>query len=158
MKGWVPGTLSFESIHWDHPVRSGDILVDMNWNDDKNAAGYAGSNFSKGVAGHGSSSPYETHIGLIASGPSFKKGYVSDLPTSNVDITPTILYLNHLPVPGAMDGRVMHELLAEKSPGKIPQVKEQQIETSAGKYRLTLSRSVVGEKAYVNYTVTKHSD
>ena len=65
-KGWVPGTLSFDAIHWNHPERSSDILVDANWNDNKNAAGYAGSSFARGVAGHGGFSPYEVHIPLMA--------------------------------------------------------------------------------------------
>ncbi len=156
MRGSVEGTLSFESIHWDHPERSGDILVDVNWNDNKNAAGYAGSSFSKGVAGHGSLSPYEVHIGLLASGPSFKKSYISEVPTSNVDIVPTILHLYHMPVPAVMDGRVMEELLIEKPSGVIPAVKEEAIETSSGNYKLLLSRSIVGKHAYVNYSVVKH--
>ncbi len=46
-KGVVEGTLSFESIHWDHPERSADILVDENWDDRKNDKGYAGTSFSQ---------------------------------------------------------------------------------------------------------------
>ncbi len=155
MLGSVEGTLSFASIHWDHLQRSGDMLVDVNWNDNKNAAGYAGSSFSKGVAGHGSLSPYEVHIGLLASGPSFKKSYVSEVPTSNVDIVPTILHLYKMPVPAAMDGRVMSELLTGKSSGVVSNVKEETIQTSAGDYKLTLHRSVVGKHAYVDYATVK---
>lgn len=50
MKGRVAGTLSFESIHWDHPTRRADILVDDNWSHEKNNKGYAGTSSSKGVA------------------------------------------------------------------------------------------------------------
>ncbi|MEO5999028.1 MAG: alkaline phosphatase family protein, partial [Chitinophagaceae bacterium] len=161
MKGLVPGTLSFEAIHWDHPQRAGDILVDMNWNDNKNERGYAGSSFSKGVAGHGSLSKYEVHIALLASGPSFKKNYMSEVPTSNVDITPTILHLQHMPVPAGMDGRVMQELLTEQTNQAIPVVKEETIETSAnyagGKYSLFLKRSIVGKYNYVNYSLVKRN-
>lgn len=99
LKGWVDGTLSFKAIHWDHPTRSGDILVDEDWNDNKNQYGYAGTSLAGGVAGHGGFSPYEVHIALIASGPNFKKAFESDLPTSNVDITPTILHLQNIAVP-----------------------------------------------------------
>ena len=70
-KGVVDGTLSFEAIHWNHPERSADILVDENWDDRKNELGYAGTSFSMGVAGHGGLSPYEVHIALLMSGPKF---------------------------------------------------------------------------------------
>jgi predicted AlkP superfamily pyrophosphatase or phosphodiesterase len=153
-KGWVPGTLSFDAIHWNHE-RSSDILVDMNWNDAKNDKGYAGTGFSKGVAGHGGFSPYEVHIPLIASGPSFKKNYESELPTSNVDLVPTVLHLHQIAVPSQMDGRVMHELLTAKSPASAPaKAKLERIETSTqtptGKYKLILEQSVLGKYIYLN--------
>jgi predicted AlkP superfamily pyrophosphatase or phosphodiesterase len=152
-KGWVEGTLSFETIHWNHPERAADILVDYNWSDRKNEHGYAGASFSKGVAGHGGGSPYEIHIPLIASGPSFRKNYESSVPTSNVDIVPTILKIHGIKVPEQMDGRVMSELLVDgKSPGR--EIKKETIETSAkfgsGVYHLILERSVVGKYRYVD--------
>ena len=112
-KGSVAGTLSFESIHWNHKERAADILVDENWDDRKNDKGYAGTSFSRGVAGHGGLSPYEVHIALLAAGPSFKKNFSSELPTSNVDIAPTILAIHNLTIPTSMDGRVLHELLVD---------------------------------------------
>ena len=155
-KGSVPGTISFDAIHWDHE-RSADILVDVNWNDSKNALGYAGSSFARGVTGHGSFSPYEMHIALLADGPSFKKGYEGNLPTSNVDIVPTILHLYKIAIPAQMDGRVVYELLSEKTPASAPKVaKKQTIETSAaipgGTYKLILERSLLGNYTYTDYT------
>jgi predicted AlkP superfamily pyrophosphatase or phosphodiesterase len=156
MKGWVEGTLSFESIHWNHPSRAADILVDANWSDSSNAFGYKGMSSSAGVAGHGSSSPYEIHIPLIASGPSFRKGYESDLPTSNVDITPTVLYLHQLKIPANMDGRVMTELLNKTKTQSTPVARKETIETSVsdswGSYTLILNRSLLGNHSYVNFT------
>lgn len=154
-KGWVEGTLSFETIHWNHPKRTADILVDYNWNDSKNRYGYAGASFSKGVAGHGSSSPYEIHIPLIAFGPSFKKNYESSVPTSNVDIVPTILKIHGLKVPEEMDGRVMSELLVNNKSSE-PDTRKEVIETSVkfdgGLYHLILERSVFGKYRYVDET------
>lgn len=156
MKGFIKGTLSFESIHWNHLERSADILVDANWDDRKNNAGYEGASYNRGVAGHGSLSPYEVHIPLLASGPSFKQSYESELPTSNVDIVPTVLHIHHLPVPTSMDGRVMTELLAERSNTPIVKVKKEIIETLAkydgGTYNLILERSVIGKYKYVNFS------
>jgi len=159
LKGWVKGTLSFEAIHWDHPTRAADILVDENWDDRKNQFGYAGTSFAGGVAGHGGFSPYEVHIALIASGPAFKKGFESDLPTSNVDIAPTILHLQHIAVPQQMDGRVVYELLNEKMPVSAPsKVKTETIQTEVnkpwGKYVLILKRSVLGKYSYTDYAKT----
>ncbi|HCN83549.1 MAG TPA: alkaline phosphatase family protein [Sphingobacteriaceae bacterium] len=156
-KGAVAGTISLDAIHWDHPERSGDILVDVNWNDNKNAVGYAGSTFARGVAGHGSFSPYEVHIALMANGPSFKKAYEDNLPTSNVDLVPTILHIHKIAIPAQMDGRVMYELLTEKAPANAPQtVRKETIQTSTnipgGTYKLTLQRTLLGKYAYNDYT------
>jgi hypothetical protein len=161
MKGSVEGTLSFASIHWDHPDRAADILVDVNWNDTKNSAGYEGASYSGGVAGHGSLSPYEVHIPLIVSGPGFKKGIELDAPTSNVDIVPTLLYLHHIPVPASMDGRVISELLVSPGKNKIEKVKKETITTIAktewGTYELQLERSVIGKYIYVDYSKVKRT-
>lgn len=155
LKGHVEGTLSFDAIHWNH-ARSGDILVDYNWDDRKNAAGYAGTTYSRGVAGHGTSSPYEVHIALLAAGPSFKKAYEDELPTSNVDITPTILHIHHIPVPKTMDGRVVSEMLSSGDGGRPGGMKKETITTTArydkGSYTLSIERTVLGTYKYVDFT------
>ena len=153
MEGWVPGTLSFNSIHWDHE-RAADILVDYNWDARKNSYGYEGTSFSRGVAGHGGASPYEIHIPLVASGPAFKNNFESPLPTSNIDIVPTILHIHKLDVRAEMDGRIMHELL-NAAPVKPEAVRTDVTEVTAkhkwGTYRIMLQRSVVGEHQYVDF-------
>ncbi len=155
VQGNIEGTLSFDAIHWNHPERSGDILVDYNWNDNKNAMGYAGTSFSRGVAGHGGFSPYEVHIALLASGPSFKRSFESELPTSNVDIAPTVLHIHQLPIPSSMDGRVMNELLTEKNKGPKMDARKEVISTSGkfegGTYHLKLERTILGRYKYVDY-------
>jgi len=155
MKGIIDGTVSFDAIHWNHPERAGDILVDYNWSDEKNNLGYAGTSYNRGVAGHGGFSPYEVHIALLAAGPSFKRSFESELPTSNVDIAPTILHIHHLAIPATMDGRVMNELLSEKNnlPETVPT--KQTISSTAkyegGTYTLDVQRTLFGKKAYVDY-------
>ncbi len=157
-KGWVSGTLSFESIHWNHPERAADILVDENWNDDKNEAGYAGASFARGVAGHGGFSPYEVHIALLAKGPSFKELFESNLPTSNVDIAPTVLSIYKIPAPKTMEGRAFKELL-KQTKESAPIVKQERVETSTLvggiKYKLILDISVVEKNRYINYAKTE---
>jgi len=156
LKGWVEGTVSFDAIHWNHAERSSDILVDYNWSDEKNAMGYPGTSFSSGVAGHGGFSPYEVHIALLAAGPSFKKAFGSELPTSNVDIAPTILHIHHLGIPTSMDGRVINEILAEKVTSPTLKSQKQIITTTArfagGTYQLNVERTILGKYKYVDYS------
>lgn len=161
MKGSVEGTLSFESIHWNHADRSADILVDENWDDRKNQAGYAGTSFSRGVAGHGGLSPYEVHIPFIVGGPAFKKGFELDAPTSNVDIVPTVLYLLNIPVPQKMDGRIVYELMSDPGKKTKDKIKKETIttvtKTSWGSYELQLERTTIGNHSYVDFARVKRT-
>ncbi|MBA4057656.1 MAG: alkaline phosphatase family protein, partial [Marivirga sp.] len=155
LKGKIEGTLSFESIHWNHPERSADILVDENWDDRKNEMGYAGASFSRGVAGHGGLSPYEVNIALIAGGPSFKARYQSDWPTSNVDLVPTILKIHNITIPPGMDGRIIHELLVKGEQETKVKPKKEIIKTTSAakttKYELSLERTILGKYVYVDF-------
>jgi arylsulfatase A-like enzyme len=110
------------------------------------------------VAGHGSLSPYEVKIPLIVSGPAFKKATETDLPTSNVDIVPTILHLQGIAIPKSMDGRVMFELLADtKAPATAvkKEVLTTEVKAAWGTYQLQLERSVMGKYQYVNFSKVK---
>lgn len=157
-QGRVKGTLSFDLIHYNHPKRSGDILVAPNWNDAQNDKGYAGTDFAGGVAGHGGASPYEINIALLASGPDFKHAATTELPTSNADIVPTILAIYNLPKPTGMDGRAVTELLqkSRKAKGISP---KRLVKTEAvypwGTYKLSAEISVLGDYRYFNYAQTK---
>jgi predicted AlkP superfamily pyrophosphatase or phosphodiesterase len=159
LKGCVEGTLSFDAIHWNHADRAADILVDENWNDSINRYGYKGSSWSGGVAGHGGFSSYEVHIPLIAGGPAFKKGFVSDLPTSNVDIVPTVLVLAGIQPPASMDGRVLSELMPNQNKDlPKPTIETTTVQTANGNsvYVLTIERSVLGKYQYVNFARVGH--
>jgi arylsulfatase A-like enzyme len=150
--GQVEGTLSFDAVHWNHE-RSGDILVDYNWDDEVNQFGYKGGSFATGVAGHGGASPHEITIPLIASGPSFKTSFESPLPSSNIDMVPTILHLYGIDRPTSMQGRVLLELLAGTD--KLPRAKKETLKTSTkiagGSYSLVVQRTKVGTQEYVDY-------
>lgn len=153
--GSVPGTLSFDLAHWTHP-RSADILVSANWTDETNQYGYKGTTTQTGVAGHGTSSPYDVHNTLIAAGPDIKSGLVSDVPSGNVDFAPTLCFLNGIRPPDTMNGRVLKELLRSgPSPAKV-EVKNAVYRTQAhgedGKYHLELSHSIVDGTDYLNFT------
>jgi predicted AlkP superfamily pyrophosphatase or phosphodiesterase len=150
-EGVVPGTLSFDVARWNHP-RSGDILVSANWTSTANNAGFRGTTTQSGVAGHGTSSPYDIHNTLIAAGPDFRERATSDAPTSNVDIAPTLLRLLGLPAAPSMTGRVIEEGL--RNGRRVPAVtrSKETVKTSDGSYVLTANISTVGSYRYLDYT------
>lgn len=152
-EGAVPGTLSFDVARWSH-ARSGDILVSANWTREANDAGYAGKTTQGGTAGHGTSSPYDIHNTLIAAGPDFREDAVSEVPTGNVDLAPTLLRLLGLPVPTTMTGRVIAEALRNGPPltsVKVERVNES-VETPDGAYQLTARISTVAGHRYLDST------
>lgn len=152
--GWVPGTISFEAIHWDHPQRAASILVDRNWTDATNEFGFKGTSYNNGIAGHGSLSPYEVHIPLILAGPDFKQSFVSELPTSFIDIAPTVLKLHGITIPAAMNGRVLQEYFKNTinpNPFKKQTIKTE-VALPTGKYILELQLSIYGEYKYVDFS------
>jgi arylsulfatase A-like enzyme len=153
-EGVVPGTLSFDLIRWNHPSRAGDVLVSANWTSDKNAAGFAGTTTDGGVAGHGTSSPYDIHNTLIAAGPSFRERAVSHVPTGNVDIAPTVLRLIGVSVPNTMAGRVITEgLRSGPAPSSIAvQHADRVVRTPDESYTLTAHLSTVDGRTYLDFT------
>jgi arylsulfatase A-like enzyme len=150
-EGVAPGTLSFDVARWSHP-RSGDILVSANWTDRKNAAGFAGTTTQAGVAGHGSSSPFDIHNTLIAAGPDFREHATSNTPTSNVDIAPTLLRLLGLPAAPSMTGRVIEEGLRNSRPAPAVMRVTQTVKTPDGSYVLTARISTVAGYRYLDST------
>jgi len=53
---------------------------------------------------------------LIAAGPDFRRAFVDELPTGNVDIAPTLLWILGIQPPKPMDGRVLSEALSMDGP------------------------------------------
>ena len=147
----MPGTLSFDVARWNH-ARSGDILVSANWTRDSNDAGFAGKTTQEGVAGHGTSSPYDIHNTLIAAGPDFRENATSEIPTGNVDLAPTLLQLLGVPVPPTMTGRVIREGLREGptvSSVRVEHVVET-VKTPDGAYELTAHTAIVDGHRYLD--------
>ena len=157
-EGTVPGTLSFDVARWNHP-RSGEILVSSNWNSDKNDAGWPGKTTDGGVAGHGSSSPYDIHNTLIAAGPDFREHASSDAPTANVDIAPTLLHLLGMKPAPTMTGRVIEEALRSGPPIasiRVDRVTET-VRTADGAYELTAHISKTAGRTYLDFTEVKRT-
>ena len=165
MHGIVPGTLSLNVARGNHP-RAADILVSGNWTRNTNAAGFPGTTTQGGVAGHGTSSPFDIHNTLLAAGPDIRERSTSALPTSNVDIAQTLLRLLGMPVPATMTGRVIEEALRSRrdasvasgapESGRGPTTAVRRDDVSArlsdGSYRVDAHISVVGESRYLDET------
>lgn len=158
-KGEIPGTLSFDAIQWGHQDRKADILVDMNWSDEANEFGFKGYTTNNGVAGHGTSSPYEMHPPFIAKGPNFKQEFVSNAPTGIVDILPTVLHMHGVKIPGKENrGRVLHEILKGKDTPQLMMLTDTvwvETEQEWGIYKLGLVRKSIGQHYYMDHTITQ---
>jgi arylsulfatase A-like enzyme len=156
--GFVPGTLSLDAIHYQH-ARAPQILVDANWSDMKNRYGVAGTTTSGGVAGHGSSSPFDIRIRLTASGPDLKRATRSDVPTGNIDLAVTLCHLHGVKPAPSMAGRVLSELLRTGPSSNSVRVERivhrVTTETDGARYEVELHKARVGSTEYVTNTQTK---
>lgn len=154
------GTLSFASVGWEH-ARSGDVLFSANWSHDRNANGIAGWTAQGGVAGHGTTSPYDVKATFIAAGPRIRRGVRSQVPSANFDVAPTILALLGIPVPTSMYGRALTELMRDgPEPTSVHVARQEQVAEATVRgapslsYRVTLYASTVGRTRYVDSTIT----
>lgn len=152
-RGIVPGTLAFSVARWEHR-RSAEILVSGNWNHEKNQTGWAGRTTQGGVAGHGTSSPYDIHNTLIAAGPDIRERTRSLIPTANADLAPTLLKLVGLAIPETMTGRSIDEALRTgPAPDAVKVVRS--VETAGtpdGTYQVDAHVSHVGRARYLDHT------
>ncbi|MBI3851877.1 MAG: alkaline phosphatase family protein [Verrucomicrobia bacterium] len=117
----LPGTFALETVGLNSPDAP-DVVIALRWSPDKNAAGTpglelcdeAGRQPEQGI--HGTLSRFDMHNTLIASGPDFRRGFVSSLPSGNVDVAPTVLWIFGIKSPLPMDGRVLTEALMSSAP------------------------------------------
>jgi arylsulfatase A-like enzyme len=111
----VTGTLPMSLIGTEHTGtgRAPDIIVSFSFDENVVVAGKSGISYASSVnrrGDHGSFSPTDTHISLLAYGPAFKSGLYDTLPTANVDIAPTVARILKFSMPD-VQGRVLEEAL-----------------------------------------------
>ncbi len=120
----LPGTFPLALGRLDAGPGAPDVVVAMRWKEDRNAWNVAGTIASVGgrigSGAHGSLSRFDMNNTLIASGPDFRSGHVSEVPSGNIDLAPTVLALLGVERPASMDGRVLAEALAGASVGVDP--------------------------------------
>lgn len=113
--GEIAGTLPMSLIKTGNRDnnRAPDIIFSFNFDENVAVAGKSGISYASSVnrrGDHGSFSPTDTHISLLAHGPGFKSGLYDTLPTANVDIAPTVAHILKFSMPG-VQGRVLEEAL-----------------------------------------------
>ena len=158
-EGAVPGTLSFDLARWGHP-RAAQVLFSPAWTSAVGRYGFRGTTAQGGVAGHGSSSPFDIHNTLVAVGPGLKAGVESAVPSGNVDFAPTFLQTLGIEIPASMQGRVLHEALrGGPDPSEVAvEVSEVRVESADGRYRLTAIVSAVDGRSYLDYTTVERPE
>jgi arylsulfatase A-like enzyme len=113
--GEIAGTLPMSLIKTENSGngRAPDIIVSFSYDENVAVAGKSGVSYASSInrrGDHGSFSPTDTHISLMASGPDFKSGLHDPLPTANVDVAPTVARILKFSMPDAQ-GRVLEEAL-----------------------------------------------
>jgi len=139
----MEGTFPLESVGYSSTNKTApDVVISMRWNSNRNDNGAPGMTISaggtRGKGTHASLSRHDMNNTLVASGPSIKKGIISDLPSGNIDLAPTILHLLGVNPTKPMDGRVLHEaLIASKEPSPKANVKRLDATRETGLFRWT---------------------
>ena len=122
----LEGTFSLAQVHLGNTNATPDVLVSMRWTAEKNEHGAPGMITSiegkRGLGTHASLSRFDLHNTLVAAGPDFKKGYVSELPSGNIDVAPTVLSILGVEPTRPMDGRVLYEAMTSGNPPPLKPV------------------------------------
>lgn len=130
----VEGAFRLHEVRLNSPFAP-DIVLSTRWKADKSENGTPGmiysdyGQYAHGQGMHGSLSRFDMHNTCIAAGPDFRRGLVSDTPTGNIDIAPTILWILGVEPRQEQSGRVLTEALAESSISK-PMVQTHKLETN----------------------------
>lgn len=117
----VSGTFRLADAKLDAPTAP-DIVMSLRWGAERNTNGIAGSlhtdvgGYKPGQGAHGALSAYDMHNTCVAAGPDFRRGVQSFLPSGNVDIAPTILWILGVKPQVKPSGRVLTEALVGEKP------------------------------------------
>ena len=111
------GAFGLADGHLDSP-EAPDVVVSLRWSPDRSAIGTSGlicaegSERAPGQGQHGTLGATDMHNTLVAAGPGFRVGLRDLLPSGNVDVAPTILWLLGFKDEAAhRDGRVLGEAI-----------------------------------------------
>jgi arylsulfatase A-like enzyme len=128
------------------------------WTVEKNQFGVPGMinadwNRQAGKGTHATLGQYDMHNILFAAGPDFQRGAVDDLPTGNIDLAPTILDILRIAPAQKMDGRILTEMMSNRSEEK-PKATTETIQAAqdfpTGFWQQFLKQSRVGSTIYLD--------
>jgi arylsulfatase A-like enzyme len=124
----MAGTFTLAEMRLNSPDAP-DVLVSMQWNGNTNQYGVPGSLTMDGSGGagkgtHSTLGRFDVHNTLVASGPDFNRGTTDEMPTGNVDLAPTILWILGVQPPAVLDGRVLSEAMPIFTNQKAPPPRE----------------------------------
>jgi arylsulfatase A-like enzyme len=151
----MPGTFRLDQAKIDSKDAP-DVVMAFRWNEKKNQFGVPGmidADWQRGAGKgtHATLSRFDMHNTLIAAGPDFPRGKVSDLPSGNVDLAPTILCILKIKPPQQLDGRILSEAMTNiHMPALKPENKttEAAKDFPSGSWRQSLQISRVGSTIY----------
>jgi arylsulfatase A-like enzyme len=114
----VEGAFRLRDVRMDS-ASAPDIVLAMRWKPNNSTNGTAGlicsdySQYRPGQGMHGSLCPFDMHNLCVAAGPDFHQGLQGDVPSGNIDIAPTILWIFGIEPERRPSGRVLKEALAQ---------------------------------------------
>lgn len=160
-EGAVRGTFALEYVHLGGNERSPDIVFTFPWSSNLNRHGVPGTDYlmiTGGATGpmdtpagnHGSMSPWTVKNTMLAWGPDFKRGVRVRAPSSNADVTPTILHLLGHSKAGALDGRVLFEALAGGPDEEQVAIETRTLRVASGAYRALLQVTEAAGRRYLD--------
>jgi arylsulfatase A-like enzyme len=119
----LPGTFPLAEVMLDSATAP-DVIVTSSWKMSALADGHPRvevvndgyTEYKAGDGMHVTLSPTDLHNLCVASGPDFRRGVTSPIPSGNVDIVPTLLWLMDIKPAASLDGRVLGEALRAEAP------------------------------------------
>jgi arylsulfatase A-like enzyme len=117
----VEGAFTLDQARINTP-NAPDVVIALRWSDGPSSNGTPGLVFcdesgrKPGQGMHVTLSRFDMHNTLVAAGPDLRRGFTDELPSGNVDVAPTVLWILGVKPPKPMDGRVLAEALTIDGP------------------------------------------
>ena len=138
----IEGTFPLSAVGVDSPDAP-DVVVAPRWSAEKNAFGVPGTLVHDGakklgMGMHGSLSPFDQTNTLVGAGPDIREGVRSELPSGNIDVAPTVLWLMGIRPLAKLDGRVLFEAIRDRAAESVkPEEKRTETVRDLGAVRWT---------------------
>ena len=153
----LEGTFPLSTVYLE-TAAGPDVVMSFRWIDRRNEHDVPGmidaNGKGDGARGtHGTLSRFDVHNILVAVGPDFRRDFSTDLPSSNMDIAPTIAHILGITPPHPLDGRILSEALVNGDTAPAT-AEAETVEASrpvkGGTWRQYLRVSKVGATVYID--------